>query len=123
MSNTSRVGAPFFRSPEANTSYYTKSRDVWGFGMIIACSYEKHDSPEINYSEVPLSNIPENIMCIKLGKSLMRRYAGYRQWALNVGSEEPLRILTEQCLNYEPKERPTFEEILVSLKGIYSRYF
>ena len=98
---TSRVGTAFFMAPEQiNTKEYSYPADVWAWGISMAQMFSFEYPYKLkNYAMVP------HLRGVSTGKKKPRRVKLEEVPHLDVFA------VINQCLEFDPKKRPTFEEI------------
>ncbi|KAK8871873.1 hypothetical protein M9Y10_007618 [Tritrichomonas musculus] len=102
QSNQNVKGTPHYIAPEIwETQRYGKECDVYSFSLIV---YEIVTS-EIPFSE--LTNIYQIYSKVVIG--------GYRP-PFNFPVPASYRNMIEKCWSYDPRDRPTFQQIVDSLK-------
>lgn len=120
---TSDVGASLFRAPEASSSMYDSSCDVWSFGIIMSkifeCGTQWPDLQSITRTalEEYRSEISEDLKR-RLGEDILRKHCKFRRHALHVISSDVFRALASRCLTFESSLRPTFNDISTELEAL-----
>ena len=111
--HTKAKGNVFWVAPEnfdmddLNKSDVTTKVDIWGFGLLVSFMFSGVE-PWTNYSSNQ-SKVQNKIM------------DGYAFPIPKVITEKPVLDVIKSCTNYNPKERPTFDEIKKSLEKITSK--
>jgi serine/threonine protein kinase len=131
---TAELGAQHYRAPEAWTSVYTSSCDIWSFAMVAVQLLRVQRNTEVPDRE--LSEVPNTSqICARLGVtetcssfvSLMEDItlknlqivANHRWEEVNVLQNSPLALL-EDCLNTCPEDRPSAQMVVRTLLDIIS---
>lgn len=95
-------GTPIYMSPEIlQDEMYSQAGDVYAFAFIIF---------EIMTCEIPYKNEVNNF--VKLSQKVIN---GYRP-TIREDVPDSYRNLIERCWSQDPKERPSFDVIVVNLK-------
>lgn len=93
-----------FEMDEANKSDVTNKVDIWGFGLLVSFMFSGVE-PWTNYSNNQ-QKVQNKIM------------DGYAFPIPKVIAEKEVLDIIKTCTNYDPKKRPSFDEILELIKKI-----
>lgn len=111
--HTKAKGNVFWVAPEnfdmddLNKSDVTSKVDIWGFGLLVSFMFSGVE-PWTNYSSNQ-SKVQNKIM------------DGYAFPIPKVITEKAILDIIKSCTNYNPKERPSFDDIKESLKKITTK--
>eukprot|EP00756_Hemistasia_phaeocysticola_P026435 Hpha_TRINITY_DN16062_c0_g3::TRINITY_DN16062_c0_g3_i2::g.121845::m.121845 len=100
-SNQGVIGTPLYMAPEACRGEVCKASDVWGLGIIICQIF----SGEVPYKFTDTDPFNPQVFLYRLGKTA--DYCPQPPEALPFEA----RDLTEKCLQRDPDQRPTAEEL------------
>lgn len=100
--NNEIVGTPAFIAPETyNQNIYSKSIDVYAFGMLVY---------EVMSKKMPFDGISKYLIILYASKN-----ENFPQ--LDDQIPQKYRDLIEACWSFDPKKRPTFDYIVEDLKN------
>mmetsp|Transcript_27799 Transcript_27799/g.24426 ORF Transcript_27799/g.24426 Transcript_27799/m.24426 type:complete len:361 (-) Transcript_27799:923-2005(-) len=96
-----RVGTPHWMAPEIlRGEKYQETADVYSFGMILW---------ELITGEIPYYNVPISDIIVNVGQEK-------KQVPIPTKGPPLIVKIVGDCLNFDPKERPSFKEILSQLQ-------
>lgn len=108
--HTKAKGNVFWVAPEnfdmddANKSDVTNKVDIWGFGLLVSFMFSGVE-PWTNYS-TNQSKVQNKIM------------EGYSFPIPKTIEDKDILAIIKACTNYDPKSRPTFDDLVVMLKKV-----
>ena len=102
-------GSPLWMAPEVATQNYGFKADVFSFGMVmyelLTCKFPWHDDPRM-------------VWTMKIVRAIMQGERPTINDECVVHAPDGFVDLMKQCWKTNPKERPTFDEVLLALKEL-----
>jgi serine/threonine protein kinase len=97
--NDSHLGTPEFMAPELYDEEYDEKVDIYAFGMCVL---------EMITNDYPYSE------CTNQAQIYKKVMAGIKPTSLSTLNDTDAVIFIEQCTQFDPKRRPTAEQLLFS---------